>query len=113
VGAHARQGDGVLFLSTFFRKARLGYPADFRRTADFALAVPPVISHPFRGIDKPFSAVAPLMLTYQRIWVIGLRPSASLPARLVRDESAVLLRAFSRVTARGYRGVWVTLWTRR
>jgi mannosyltransferase len=112
VGAHARPGDGVLFLSTFFRKARLGYPADFRTTADFALAVPPVVSHPFRGIDKPFTAIGPLMLSYQRIWVIGLRPSPTLPAGLVRDESAVLLHAFSRVTARGYRGMWVTLWTR-
>jgi mannosyltransferase len=112
VSAHARQGDGVLFFSSFFRKAWLGYPADFRNTADFALAVPPVVSHPFRGIDKPIAVVRPLMLTYQRIWVVGSRPSASLPAGPVRDESTVLLRDFSRSVERGYRGMWVTLWVR-
>ena len=112
VGAQARQGDGILFFSSFFRKARLGYPGDFRQTADFALAVPPAVADPFRGIDKPVSAVQPLMLTYRRIWVIGSRPSAALPAGPVRDESMVLLRDFSRVAARGYRGMWVTLWVR-
>jgi hypothetical protein len=113
VGAQAKQGDGILFFGSFFRKARLGYPGDFRKTADFALAVPPVVADPFRGIDKPVSAVQPLMLTYQRIWVIGSRPSASLPAGAARDESMVLLRDFSRVAAHGYRGMSVTLWVRR
>ena len=41
VAAHAHQGDGVLFFSAFFRKARLGYPADFRKVSDFAMAVSP------------------------------------------------------------------------
>jgi mannosyltransferase len=112
VGAQARQGDGVLFFSSFFRKVRLGYPGDFRKTTDFALAVPPVVADPFKGIDKPVSAVRPLMLTYRRIWVIGSRPSASLPAGPMRDESVVLLRDFSRAAVRGYRGMWVTLWLR-
>jgi mannosyltransferase len=112
VSAHAQPGDGILFFGSFFRKARLGYPADFTKTTDFALALPPVVSHPFRGIDKPFTAVRPLMLTYQRIWVIGSRPSASLPAGPVRDESTLLLRDFSRSVERGYRGMWVTLWVR-
>jgi hypothetical protein len=30
----------VLFLGTFYRKAELGHPHDFRRTSDFALVVP-------------------------------------------------------------------------
>lgn len=112
VGADARQGDGVLFFSSFFRKVRLGYPADFRKTTDFALAVPPSVAAPFKGIDKPFAAVRPLMLTYRRIWVIGSRPSATLPAGPMRDETTVLLRDFSRAAVRGYRGMWVTLWIR-
>ncbi len=112
VAAHARRGDGVLFFSAFFRKARLGYPGDFSQTTDFALAVPPAVANPFRGIDKPVSTVLPLILSYQRVWVIGSRPSASLPAGPVRDESAVLLRDFSQVAARAYRGMWVTLWLR-
>ena len=41
LAAHARPGDGVLFFSNFFRKARLGYPADYRerqRLRDGAVA---------------------------------------------------------------------------
>jgi mannosyltransferase len=113
VAAGARPGDGVLFFDAFFRKIRLGYPGDFTKTSDFALAVPPEVANPFKGIDKPFSAVQPLMLARQRIWVIGRRPAASLPAGPLREESAVLLRDFTRVALRGWRGMWVTLWVRR
>jgi mannosyltransferase len=113
IEAHARPGDGVMFFNAFFRKARLGYPSQYRRTNDFALAVSPAVANPFRGIDKPFTAVRPLMLSHQRIWVVGLRPSAKLPAGLLREESLVLQHGFTRIAARGYRNVWVTLWLRR
>ena len=113
VGAEAKQGDGVLYFGSFYRKTELGYPADFRKTSDFSLAVPPVVANPFKGIEKPSSAVLPLMLTHPRIWVIGRRPSATLPAGPMRDESEVLLRDFSQITVHGYRGIWVTLWVRR
>lgn len=113
IEAHARQGDGVMFFSSFFRKARLGYPSQYRKTTDFAMAVSPAVANPFRGIDKPFAAVRPLMLSHQRIWVVGLRPSAKLPAGLLREESLVLQHDFIRIAARGYRHVWVTLWRRR
>ena len=113
LAAHARQGDGVLFFSSFYRKARLGYPSQFAKTSDFALAVSPTVAEPFHGIDKPFAAVRPLMLSHRRIWVVGLRPSASLPAGAIREESMVLQRDFSRTVVEGWRGVWVTLWLRR
>ena len=113
IGAHARPGDGVMFFSSFFRKARLGYPAQYRKTSDFAMAVSPAVANPFRGIDKPFAAVQPLMLSHQRIWVVGLRPSVKLPAGPLREESMVLRHDFTRVAVRGYRNVWVTLWLRR
>jgi mannosyltransferase len=113
IGAHARQGDGVLFFSSFFRKARLGYPSQYRKTSDFAMAVSPAVADPFRGIDKPFTAVRPLMLSHQRIWVVGLRPSAKLPAGPLREESMVLGHDFTRIAVRAYRNVWVTLWLRR
>jgi mannosyltransferase len=113
IGAHARPGDGVMFFSSFFRKARLGYPAQYRKTSDFAMAVSPAVANPFRGIDKPFAAVQPLMLSHQRIWVVGLRPSVKLPAGPLREESMVLRHDFNRVAVRGYRNVWVTLWLRR
>jgi mannosyltransferase len=113
VAAHAQPGDGVLFFGTFFRKVELGYPAQFRDTRDFGLAVPPQVTAPYRGIEKPFTAVRPLMLQHSRIWVIGHRPSADLPAGSLREESDVLLRYFTRTAVAGYRGMWVTLWQRR
>jgi len=111
VGAHAHRGDGVLFMSSFYRKAELGYPEQFRKTTDFALAVPPLRA-PYQGIDKPLPAVLPLMLARQRIWVIGAQPSPALPTPM-RQESQLLLRDFTRVRTRGYRGMWLTLWVRR
>jgi mannosyltransferase len=112
VGRHAQRGDGVLFMSSFYRKAELGYPEQFRKTSDFALAVSPVDA-PYQGVDKPFSAILPLMLRRRRIWVIGDLPSPTLPAGELREESQALLQYFVRVRVRGYRGVWLTLWVRR
>jgi mannosyltransferase len=112
IGSHAHRGDGVLFMSSFFRKAELGYPEQFRETSDFALAVSPVMA-PYQGINKALPAVLSLMLARQRIWVIGDMPSPSLPAGALRQESQVLLRDFTQVKARGYRGMWLTLWVRR
>jgi len=113
VGANARQGDGVLFFDTLIRKARLGYPSDFGNVSDFAMAVSPEQAGTFRGRDKPFSMVGPLMLRYRRIWVLGDRPSAKLPAGLMRGESIVLERRFSLIAERRFRGIVVTLWLRR
>src|SRR5258708_5143815 len=39
--AHAHRSDGVLFMDSFYRKAELGYPDEFRKTSDLALAIPP------------------------------------------------------------------------
>jgi mannosyltransferase len=111
VGAHARRGDGVLFMNSFYRKAELGYPEQFRKTSDFALAVSPVDA-PYQGIDKPFPAIRRLMLRHRRIWVIGYRPSPLLPAGPLREESLVLWHDFVRVKGLGYRGIWLSLWIR-
>jgi mannosyltransferase len=112
VGSHAHRGDGVLFMSSFFRKAELGYPEQFRKTSDFALAVSPVVA-PYQGINKALPAVLSLMRARQRIWVIGDVPSPALPAGALREESQVLLQDFMRLRARSYRGMWLTLWVRR
>jgi mannosyltransferase len=112
VGSHARRGDGVLFMSSFYRKAELGYPQQFRDTSDFALAVSP-LQAPYQGINKPLPAVLKLMPAHRRIWVIGDVPSLALPSGALRQESQVLLRDFTLVRARSYRGMWLTLWTRR
>jgi mannosyltransferase len=113
VGANARPGDGVLFFNSFFRKARLGYPQDFQDTTDFAMSVSPLTSGTLNGFDKPFSVVGPLMLTYQRIWVVGRAPSADVSSAAIRAEGELLVRRFTLVAERHFKGVVVTLWQRR
>ena len=76
LAAHAQPGDGILFFSNFFRKARLGYPADYRNVSDFALAKSPAAAGNFHGRDKPVAAVENLILGHQRIWVMSRSPSA-------------------------------------
>jgi mannosyltransferase len=112
VGAHARAGDGVLYFDTFFRKAELGYPQDFTKVTDFAVAVQPRPAGNFRGTDKSFAATLPLMLRYQRIWVIGSPPSATLRPSLLRQESQALARYFTRTDFQTFKGITVTLWQR-
>ncbi len=113
VGHRARAGDGVLFFNAFFRKAELGYPRDFRNTADFALAVPPVRAGTFQGRDKPLAVTRPLMLGYRRIWVIGRVPSPQLRSVAFSAESRELESRFSLIAERHFRGMTVTLWLRR
>lgn len=113
IGAHARPGDGVLFFNSFFRKARLGYPQDFKDTTDFAMSVSPLQSGTLNGFDKPYSVVGPLMLTYHRIWVVGRAPSANVSNFSIRAEGELLMRDFTLVTERHFKGVVVTLWVRR
>ena len=112
IGAHARPGDGVLYFGDFYRKVELGYPNEFRDVSDVALAVSPAVADPFKGIDKPISVIDSSMPRYDRIWVVGRRPAASLPAGQLRDESLVLLHNFTRIFVHGYRGMWLTLWVR-
>jgi mannosyltransferase len=113
LAAHARPGDGVLFFSDFFRKARLGYPADYRNVSDFALAQSPAAAGNFQGRDKPVGTVQSLMTGYQRIWVVGRSPFAHLTAGPVRAEDAVLTSHFSLAAKRHFKGILVTLWVRR
>jgi mannosyltransferase len=113
VGAHARPGDGVLFFNSFFRKAELGYPHQFRDTTDFAMAVSPQKSGTLNGFDKPFSVVGPLMLAYQRIWVIGRAPSARVTSPAIRAEGELLMSRFTQIADQKFKGVVVTLWQRR
>jgi mannosyltransferase len=112
IAARAQPGDGVIFSDTLFRKAELGYPADFRKVTDFGVAITPLRAGTFRGTDKPFSLTRPLMLSYRRIWVIGARP-AKAPPGLFRHEAAVLESDFSLAASHHFRGMFVTLWIRR
>jgi len=113
VAARAHTGDGVLFFGTLYRKARLGYPEDFAKTRDFAMAVSPQQAGTFRGRNKPFALTEPLMLTYKRIWVIGKEPSERVPPSEYRDESVELKVNFALVLRHRFRGMIVTLWQRR
>ena len=113
VGANARQGDGMMFFNNLFRKAELGYPGDYAKTTDFGMAKSPERAGSFRGTDKPFPAVHPLMLSYQRIWVVGQVPSPRLRDPLLRAESLVLRQQFRRIAEKRFHGITVTLWQRR
>ena len=113
VAAHARPGDGILYVSDFFRKAELGYPADFRNVSDFSLAVSPEQAGTFTGVDKPLPAVRSLMLSYPRIWVLGKGPAARLPPGRFQAERTLLESRFTLAAKRHFRGVVVTLWLRR
>jgi mannosyltransferase len=113
IGAQARNGDGVLYFDTFFRKAELGYPTDFTKVSDFAEAQTPMQAGDFRGADKSFAQTLPLMLGYQRIWVVGDEPSATLPTALLRSESETLAKGFRMIGVRYFKGITVTLWLRR
>jgi mannosyltransferase len=113
VAAHARPGDGVLFFGPFFRKARLGYPADYRDLRDFGMAESPVAAGTFQGTDQPPGAVASLLAAYHRVWVVGNAPSAGLAAPALRQESMALLDHFTLVTRRQWKGISLTLWVRR
>ncbi len=113
LAAHAHQGDGVLFFTAFFRKARLGYPADFSRVTDFAMAVSPRQAGNFQGTDKPFAQVRPLMLAQRRIWVVGRSPLTQLASPAIKDESSLLQTHFTLVAKQYFRHIWVTLWVRR
>jgi mannosyltransferase len=113
VAANARPGDGILFFGKFYRKAKLGYPGDFRNTSDFAQAASPLQVGNFQGRDKPVGVTLPLMLGYRRIWVYGARPSLRRPEAELRAESAVLLRRYILIRQRQFHGILVTLWQRR
>jgi mannosyltransferase len=112
IAAHAHRGDGVLYLTDFFRKAELGYPADFRHVSDFALAVPPATVGNFQGQDKPLATIERLMLGYSRIWVLGRGPQAVLPPGTARAELALLNAHFRLMSTHHYRHVVVSLWVR-
>ena len=113
VGEHARAGDGVLYFGAFYRKASLGYPADFRNVSDFAAAVSPRASGTFQGINRPFSEISRLMLRYQRIWVVGQAPQLKRPPGLMNSQSQELRQDFTQAARARFHGVTVTLWVRR
>jgi hypothetical protein len=113
VATRAHTGDGILFISSFFRKARLGYPGQFRKASDFAMAESPTQAGNFLGRNKPTPTVQSLMLGYQRIWVVGRSPYAQLHDPPLRAEAALLKSRFSLIAQHHFKQVWVTLWLRR
>jgi mannosyltransferase len=113
IGAHAQQGDGVLFFNAFYRKIRLGYPRDFAKIADFSMAVSPLQAGTYNGINKPYPVVLSLMPSYRRIWVVGRAPSVRVTSPGIRAEGELLMSSYTRIFYHHYRGMVVTLWVRR
>jgi hypothetical protein len=77
------------------------------------MSVSPLKSGTLNGFDKPFSAVGPLMLTYQRIWVVGRAPSVQVSSPAIKAEGELLMHRFTLIAERHFKGVVVTLWLRR
>jgi mannosyltransferase len=113
IGRNERPGDGVLFFNTFYRKAELGYPQDFRDIDDFALAVSPARSGTLNGYNKPAARIRALMLGYHRIWVVGRAPSAQVSSPAIRGEGELLMSRFRLALERHFKGIVVTLWIQR
>jgi mannosyltransferase len=112
LAAHARPGDGVLFFTAFFRKARLGYPADYTQVSDFAMARTPQQTGSYMGVDKPFAQVAALMLQHQRIWVLSRLPVRSLGTSQYQQERVLLGQRFTLLEQHRYQGILLSLWRR-
>jgi mannosyltransferase len=112
VAKNAQAGDGVLYFTDFFRKAELGYPQDYAKVADFSLARSPAVTGTFTGTDKPLAVVRNLMLSYQRIWVVGRGPAAAVPTQYLRAEKVWLTSHFSLFRVVSFKGVVVSLWVR-
>jgi mannosyltransferase len=112
VAEHARPGDAVLYFGAFFRKASLGYPADFRNVTDVGVAVTPRASGTFQGINRPFSGLRPRLLRYDRVWVVGQVPHSGRPPGLMRSESAEILASYRQAARARFHGITVTLWVR-
>ncbi len=114
VADHSRAGDGIIFFNPYYRKIRLAYPYDFRRTADCLLARSPAAVGDFQGTEKPSFAVRSALLGYQRIWTIGPQPIAPKPAAGTLAKALTLLRSDYRVVAEKQpRGMLLRLWVRR
>ncbi|HEV2377942.1 MAG TPA: glycosyltransferase family 39 protein [Streptosporangiaceae bacterium] len=113
VKTYAQPGDGVLFFGTFFRKARLGYPGDFKKVKDFSMSESPQQAGDFRGRSMPAAQADPLMLTYRRVWTVGYQPSTALSNSSLGTETLFLEEHFHLVRKHAFRGIFVTLWARR
>ncbi len=112
LAAHARPGDGVLYFGAFYRKARLGYPQDYRNLADVGLAVTPQASGTFQGTEANWSVTGPALLHYQRVWTVGRPPRAPYPPGLLRAQARELDADYTFARRAVFRGVIVTLWVR-
>lgn len=113
INSNSLPGDGVLFISSFFRLAELGYPHDFRNLRDVALEESPRASGTFRGIELPFDSAAPRILSRDRIWLIGHGPYGPLPSTLYDEERDLVVRHYQLQRYVQFQGTTVTLWVRR
>jgi hypothetical protein len=77
------------------------------------MSVSPAQAGTFNGFNKPWPEVRSLMLTYQRIWVVGRAPSAHVAAPAIRGEGELLLSQYQLIAKRHFKGMVVTLWLRR
>jgi mannosyltransferase len=114
VNAHARAGDGVVFLPDNFRNMKLGYPNQFRALSDFALVRTPQQSGNLRGVTLPPAAATAALRSHSRIWQVGSTwRQANFGSAAVRAMAHALLTDYRVAKVRRFHGVTVRLFQRK
>jgi mannosyltransferase len=113
IAVHAKPGDGVLFATGFYRKAKLAYPEDWRNVTDFSIAIPPGKLGTFQGRDLGFWAIRANMLKYHRIWVVGRPPSYPPVIPPFRALAHTIETHFIWQSREDFQGITVSLWIRK
>jgi mannosyltransferase len=71
VAAHARPGDGILFLPGHLRLVEELYPERFRGLDDLAMQQDAISSATISGVEIPGSQLPAALATHRRVWVLA------------------------------------------
>ncbi|MCW2497080.1 MAG: hypothetical protein JWQ77_3004 [Jatrophihabitans sp.] len=105
ISAHARPGDGIVFLPRSFYSAVLAYPRHFTEVRDLVLKHSPQASGSLYGTDKSRRAIVAAVDASPRVWLVG----APLPVSSTRAELTPLINDFTVVSRHHVQGVTITL----
>lgn len=109
LAAHARRGDGILYLPAASGLAELAYAHDFANVANIATAVSPEASGTFYGIPKSFAGIRSAVLARDRVWEFSDNGKTGMSPRQ-NAERRLLHRRFTLTLDRSFTGLRVMLW---
>ncbi len=111
VSDHAHPGDAILYIPAAAALAPLGYPDDFTKVHNIALAQSARSSGRFYGVPKATPLILAQMLEYRRIWEVGPLDAGGISPRLAAER--VTLKAHFHVSLEhSFRGMDDLLWVR-